>query len=51
MGFTPQQVDEMSAWEFQACVRGYNRANGGGDDRPARSMSDRHLADLGIEGF
>lgn len=28
MGFTPRQVDEMSLWQFSACVDGFNTANG-----------------------
>ena len=28
MGFTPADVGKMSLWEFNAVVRGYNRANG-----------------------
>jgi hypothetical protein len=27
MGFTPQQVDEMSAWQFMAALDGYIKAN------------------------
>lgn len=32
MGFTPAQVDEMTMWQFAACVEGYNRAHG--DNKP-----------------
>lgn len=28
MGFTPQQVDLMSMWEFEVCFDGYAAANG-----------------------
>lgn len=49
MGFTPRQVDDMSLWEFRACVRGYNAAQGG--DPLAEPMSDERAAELGIEGF
>jgi hypothetical protein len=29
IGFTPQQINRMTFWEFAVCVDGYNRANGG----------------------
>ena len=29
MGFTPQQVQRMSLWEFACCVGGYVEAHGG----------------------
>lgn len=28
IGFTPQQVDAMTLWEFEACVDGYALAHG-----------------------
>lgn len=28
MGFTPQQVDEMSLWQFACAVGGYAEAHG-----------------------
>lgn len=49
MGFAPQQVDGMGAWEFHACVKGWNRAHGGAED-PAPGLSLRELRDMGIEG-
>lgn len=27
IGFTPAEIDEMSLWEFAACVEGYRKAN------------------------
>lgn len=27
MGFTPQQVDQMSMWQFMAAADGYSKAN------------------------
>lgn len=27
MGFTPQEVDRMSVWQYAAAVEGFNRAN------------------------
>ena len=44
------QVDQMSYWEFAACVTGYQKSQGvktGG----TKTMSDERLAELGIEGF
>jgi hypothetical protein len=29
MGFAPREIDAMTFAEFEACVDGYNRANGG----------------------
>ncbi len=28
MGFTPEQVDRMSLWQFVACLDGWKAANG-----------------------
>lgn len=33
IGFTPREVDELTFWEFAACIDGYNRANGA-DEMP-----------------
>lgn len=30
MGFTPQQVDAMSLWQFTACADGYTATHGDG---------------------
>ena len=27
MGYTPQQVDKMSFYQFAVCVEGFNKAN------------------------
>ncbi|WP_305972701.1 MULTISPECIES: hypothetical protein [unclassified Mameliella] len=48
MGFTPAQVDEMSAWEFAACARGYARAHGAKDTGTGAVMSETRMRDLGI---
>lgn len=32
MGFSPQQVDQMTLWQFFAAIDGYVKANGGGQD-------------------
>ena len=29
MGFTPQQVERMSLWQFSAAIAGYAKAQGG----------------------
>lgn len=31
MGFTPQEVDRMSWWQYQACVDGYTLAHSNKD--------------------
>lgn len=31
MGFTPQQVDAMSMWQFMAAANGYAKSNGAED--------------------
>jgi hypothetical protein len=48
MGFTPAQVDAMSAWEFTACAAGYGRAHGGVAERGPDGMSDQRMRDLGL---
>lgn len=42
MGFTPRQVDEMSFAEFEACLAGYNKSQGGGKKHP-RDMTDAEM--------
>lgn len=32
IGFTPQQVDEMSMWQFYTAIDGYVKAHGAEDD-------------------
>lgn len=51
MGFTPEQVDRMSAWEFAACCKGYNRANGVKEERQPGDIPDERLREMGIKGF
>lgn len=34
MGFTPNQVYEMSLWEFKACWDGWNTANNANANKP-----------------
>lgn len=38
MGLTPEQVGEMSVWQFAAVVDGWNNAQGG--SRPAYPTDD-----------
>jgi len=40
MGFTPNEVYEMSLWEFKACCDGWNIANGGTDPSKPTPPSD-----------
>lgn len=49
MGFTPAQVDAMSAWQFMACCGGINESNGG--NPPPGEISDDRLRAMGVEGF
>lgn len=52
MGFTPQQVDQMSIWEFMACRDGWNAAHGGQEaSAGVADFSDEWLRENGIEGF
>lgn len=49
MGYTPRDVDRMTIWEFNACKKGWNIANG---VKPkGRDISDERLREMGIEGF
>lgn len=49
MGFSPQQVDGMSLWQFTACLEGFAIRNG---IKPkGRDISDDRLAEMGIAGF
>lgn len=48
MNYTPEQVGQMSLYQFAAVVEGFNKANGGGDSTEAPSddefdaMLERH---------
>lgn len=42
IGFTPQQVNEMSVWQFMAAVDGYVEANSTDDG----SLSAKEIDDL-----
>lgn len=41
MGFTPQEVDQMSLWQFSACVDGFNKANGA-EEMPEPPTADEY---------
>lgn len=43
MGFSPREVDAMSFDEFEACVKGFNEANGDGGPRHPRDISDEEM--------
>lgn len=32
MGFTPQEIDQMSIWQFLTVIEGWMTANGSGED-------------------
>jgi len=52
MGFTPQEVGGMSAWEYSACLAGWARAHGGGArDGKGREMTDEEMRAAGVVGF
>ena len=50
LGYTPREVDEMTLWEFKACIHGYSEANKTSEDAPP-PMEDDDLVALGIDGF
>ena len=43
IGFTPQQVDVMSVWQYMAAVEGYARAN---DPEAAKRLSGQERDEL-----
>ena len=45
MGFTPQQVDAMSVWQFNAVVAGYVKANSVDDDKKLSEAEKATLFD------
>lgn len=40
MSFTPQQINEMSMWQFLAAVDGYVRAQGGEDKMSSKEADE-----------
>lgn len=47
IGFTPRDVDEMTLWEFTACIAGYAKAHGVKDSRPISDAEYDALEALG----
>ncbi len=43
MGFTPQQVNQMSPWQWAAAAEGYAEAHRSPDDKAAVSLSDEEF--------
>lgn len=50
LGYTPREVDDLTLWEFEACVNGYRQAHSSKEETPP-AMDDDTAAELGIEGF
>ena len=46
MGFTPMQVDQMSLWEFAACLGGFDQRRQTGEGH-----TEAELAAMGVQGF
>lgn len=40
MGFSPQQVDAMSLWQFMSAYNGYVQANSSGSNKLTESQKD-----------
>lgn len=40
MGFTPQQVNAMSPWQWAAAAEGYAEANRSPDDKTGSGLTD-----------
>ena len=45
-GYTPAQINEMSLWEFLACLDAHTPKKSGGGD-----LSEEQLREMGVEGF
>ena len=45
IGFSPDQVDRCTFWQFRTCVEGFNRANGAEEklEAPADDVFDALL--------
>lgn len=50
MGFTPEQVNRMSAWEYSACCTGFGDGSDKGNGEPG-DIEDHRLREMGIKGF
>ena len=54
MGFTPQEVDAMTIYQFSCAAHGFKEAHRSSSDGklpPVESYSENNLALAGIEGF
>lgn len=45
MGFTPQDVDRMSVWQFSAALNGFIRANSSKDDKKLSEAERSEISD------
>lgn len=47
MGFSPQQMDDMSLWQINAVFEGWNKAHSSQDDeKPGHKLSDKEKDDI-----
>lgn len=49
MGFSPRDVDDMSLWQFFACLDGWNAAHGG--EKKAMSDAEFEAASRAYDAF
>jgi len=47
LGFTPQQLQRMTLWEFTACIAGYAKAHSVADAKPVTDEQYDALVALG----
>ncbi|UGX87124.1 hypothetical protein [Phyllobacterium meliloti] len=50
MGFTPQEVNAMSIWQFMAALDGYEKANSSGEDKKLTEQEKDELFEWILEG-
>jgi hypothetical protein len=43
MGYSPQQINDMSLWQFMAVYDGYSQANMTEEQRRSQPMSDEEF--------
>jgi hypothetical protein len=46
MGFTPQQVDQMSIWQFASALEGWLKANTTDEDGGKAGMGDQQANEI-----
>ena len=46
MGFSPQQIDEMSLWQINAVFEGWNKAHSTEDEKPGHKLSEKEKDDI-----